>query len=79
MPARNPIRLHASPTGVFVAGTKPRPTFTEEQLEAAKREAHHQGSEEASRGVPTRWASVPALIPLGRGDRWGAALTGSQA
>ncbi len=49
MQTRKPIRLHASPTGVFLAGTKPRPTFTEAEMEAAKREAHHRGADEAAR------------------------------
>ncbi len=43
------IKVHAPLKALFLAGTKPRPTFTEEELAAAKREAYQRGSEEASR------------------------------
>ena len=43
------IKVHAPLKALFLAGTKPLPTFTEEELAAAKREAYQRGSEEASR------------------------------
>jgi len=43
------IKLHASLKSLFLAGTKPRPMFTGEELETARREAYHRGSEEAAR------------------------------
>lgn len=49
MPSSSTIKLHASLKALFLAGTKPRPTFTSEELEAAKRDAYHRGSEEAAR------------------------------
>lgn len=49
MPLPEPIKLHAPLRAVWLAGTRPRPTFSEEQLEAAKREAYQRGAEEATR------------------------------
>ena len=49
MPALKPIRLHAPPKSVFVAGHKPVRTFTEAEFETAKREAYHAGAEETAR------------------------------
>lgn len=49
MPSFSAIKVHAPLKALFLAGTKPRPTFTEEELAAAKREAYQRGSEEASR------------------------------
>ncbi len=43
------IKLSKSLKAIYLAGSKPRPTFTEEELEAAKREAYHRGSEDAAR------------------------------
>lgn len=49
MQALKPIRLHASPKLVFVAGHKPARTFTEEEFEAAKSEAYNAGAQETAR------------------------------
>lgn len=49
MPALDPIRLHASPKNLVIAGTRKPVTFTEEEIENAKRDAYRRGSEEATR------------------------------
>lgn len=45
----NFIPMQAPLRGVFVAGSRPKPTFTEEQMEAARQESHQLGAEEATR------------------------------
>lgn len=45
----NPVKLHAPLKGAWLAGMKPRPTFTEDELEAVRREAYQRGSQEASK------------------------------
>ena len=49
MPALDPIRLHASPKNLVIAGPRKLVTFTEEEIESAKRDAYRRGSEEAAR------------------------------
>lgn len=49
MPADSIIKIGAPLRGVVLLGAKPRTVFTEEQMEAAKREAYQRGTEEAGR------------------------------
>lgn len=51
MPLPDPtaLKLPGPLRAVWLAGKKPRPTFDEEQLEAARREAYHRGAQEATR------------------------------
>lgn len=49
MPTDNVIKIHAPLKGVSLLGTRPRATYSEEQLEAAKRDAYQRGSDEAGR------------------------------
>ena len=56
------IKFHAPLKALFLAGTKPRPTFTEAELEAAKREAYHRGSEEAGRLIERQMLEQRAEI-----------------
>ncbi|MCE9612513.1 MAG: hypothetical protein K8R23_20120 [Chthoniobacter sp.] len=43
------IKIHAPLKGVALLGARVRATFSEEQIEAAKREAYQRGSDEARR------------------------------
>jgi flagellar assembly protein FliH len=47
----DPIHFSQPPTGVYIAGTRPKPSFTEEDLENAKREAYRRGSEDATKAM----------------------------
>ena len=49
MPALEPIRLHASPKNLMIAGPRKPVTFTEQEVESAKCDAYRRGSEEATR------------------------------
>ncbi len=49
MPAQKFIQFSAPVKAVFLAGTKPLPSFTPEEIEAARREGYHRGAEETSR------------------------------
>ena len=49
MPALDPIRLHASPKSLVLVGPRKSATFSEEEIETAKRDAYRRGSEEATR------------------------------
>lgn len=51
MPADSVIKIGAPLRGVSLLGAKPRSLFSEEQMEAAKREAYQRGSEEAGRMI----------------------------
>ena len=44
-----PIRLHAAPRRIALAGTRALPAFTEDDVEAARREGYRRGSDEATR------------------------------
>ena len=48
-PTSKVIHFSAPMKAIFLAGTKPVLSFTEEELEAARREAYHRGAEETSR------------------------------
>ena len=49
MPAPQVIHFSAPVKAIFLAGTKPSPTFTGEELEAVRREGYHRGAEETAR------------------------------
>ena len=49
MPVLEPIRLHAPLKNIALAAPRGAATFTDEDIEAAKREAYRRGSEEATR------------------------------
>lgn len=49
MSADSVIKIGAPLRGVALLGSRPRSVFTEEQMEAAKREAYQRGAEEAGR------------------------------
>ena len=49
MHSPNPIHFSEPPSAVYLAGTRPKPSFTEEDLENAKREAYRRGSEDATK------------------------------
>lgn len=51
MPSNRTIAFHTAPRAVFLAGTPAPPTFTEEELEAARQEAYHRGSVDAARRI----------------------------
>ena len=51
MPSPNPIHFSEPPSAVYLAGTRPKPSFTEEDLENAKREAYRRGSEDATKAM----------------------------
>ena len=44
-----PIRLHAPPRKIALAGLRSSAAFSEEEVEAARREGYRRGSEEATR------------------------------
>ena len=43
------IRLHASPKNIALAGVRSKAAFTEDDVEAARREGYRRGTEEATR------------------------------
>jgi flagellar biosynthesis/type III secretory pathway protein FliH len=43
------VRFHAAPRTIALAGTKIAPTFSEDDLEAARRDGYKRGSEEATK------------------------------
>jgi flagellar assembly protein FliH len=49
MPSHKVIQFPQPLKGVFLAGTQPLPRFSEEELEAARREGYHRGAEDTSR------------------------------
>ena len=49
MPQLDPIRLHASPKSLVLAAPRASATFSDEEIETAKRDAYRRGSEEATR------------------------------
>lgn len=49
MPSTKLIQFSAPLKAICLAGSKPVPAFTEEQIEAARREGYHRGAEETSR------------------------------
>ena len=62
MPSFDALKLHAPLKALFLAGTKPQPTFTGEELETAKREAHRRGSDEAARLIERQMLEQRAEI-----------------
>lgn len=49
MPPSQVIHFSAPPKAICLAGAKALPSFTEEVLEAARREGYHRGAEETAR------------------------------
>ena len=49
MPSHKIIQFSQPVKAVFVAGSKPAPVFSADDLEAARREGYHRGAEETSR------------------------------
>ena len=49
MPVLEPIRLHAPLKGIALAAPRGAATFTDDDIEAAKRDAYRRGTEEATR------------------------------
>lgn len=47
----NAIHFSEPPSAVYLAGTRPKPSFTEADLENAKREAYRRGSEDATQAM----------------------------
>lgn len=49
MPSPKVVHFSVPAKSITLAGSQPAPAFTQEELEAARREGYHRGSEEASR------------------------------
>ena len=56
------ISFHAPLKALFLAGTKPKPTFSEEEFETAKREAYHRGADDAARLIERQMLEQRAEI-----------------